>query len=152
MENDRPAKYQEQALVAFYNDRTNELINMVSSEHGPEIAEGMRDQLFSEIPGIAKGLARMKPYTGTHNSGYTECQEFYGAITMNSKEPLGEQIVIMLDVAIRGIGDYWDDIVIPGMDFVVVENTCGKYGRDLRELNRIPHNVQGMVGNIDEIG
>jgi len=80
-------------------------------------------------------LELLKPYTGTHNAGYTECQEFYGAITMNSKEPLREQIVIMLDVAIRGVSDYWDDIVIPGMDFVVVENTCGKYGRDLKELN-----------------
>jgi hypothetical protein len=38
------------------------------------------------------------------------------------------------------------------MDFVVVENTCGKYGGDLRELNRIPHNVQAMVGNVEEIG
>lgn len=48
-------------------------------------------------------LAVMKPYTGTHNSGYTECQEFYGAITLNSEEPLGNQIVMMLDVAARPI-------------------------------------------------
>ena len=55
-------------------------------------------------------------------------------------------------MAIRGISDYWDDVVIPGMDFVLVENTCGKYGSELRELNRIPYNVQALVGNVDEIG
>jgi len=128
--NNKPAYLQEQSLVDYFKGRARE----VSDKVGREIE-----------------LELLKPYTGTHNAGYTECQEFYGAITMNSKEPLGEQIVIMLDVAIRGISDYWDDIVIPGMDFVVVENTCGKYGGDLRELNRIPHNVQGMVGNVEEI-
>lgn len=57
----------------------------------------------------------------------------------------------MLDVAIRGISDYWDDVVIPGMDFVVIENTCGKYGTELHELNAIPHSVQSLVGNVDEM-
>jgi hypothetical protein len=88
----------------------------------------------------------LKPYTGTHNAGYTECQEFYGAITLNSQAPLGKQIVIMLDVAIRGISDYWDDVVVPGMDFVVIENTCGKFGPKLEELNQVPWNVQQLVG------
>jgi len=128
---DKPAYLQEQALVDFFRNRAEE----VSQKVGKPVE-----------------LERLKPYTGTHNAGYTECQEFYGAITLNSREPLGEQIVIMLDVAVRGISDYWDDVVIPGMDFVVVENTCGKYGKELRELNRMPHNVQALVGNVDEIG
>jgi hypothetical protein len=42
--------------------------------------------------------------------------------------------------------------VIPGMDFVVIENTCGKYGAELRELSAVPHNVQSLVGNAAEIG
>lgn len=121
-----PAWHQEQALVDFFQRRSQEV---------------------SEKIGRPVRLESLKPYTGTHNAGYTECQEFYGAITLNSKEPLGEQIVIMLDVAVRGIGDYWDDIIIPGMDFVVVENTCGKYGQELRELNEVPYNVQALVGN-----
>ena len=168
VENDRPAKYQEQALVDFYNDRTNELINMVSSEHGPEIAEGMRDQLFSEIPGIAKGLARMKPYTGTHNSGYTECQEFYGAITLDSDMPLASRVVTMLDVALRGRGSKWlgeeFEQLIPGFDYWVVEDTLGKYdntvknltgelqpgGKYMRGIGKIPINVQHLAGNVDE--
>jgi hypothetical protein len=33
----------------------------------------------------------------------------------------------MLDVAVRGVGNQWNDIIIPGLDFVVVEKTIGKY-------------------------
>ena len=122
---DKPAWLQEQALVDFFKSQE------------PEVRRRL---------GRGISLERLKPYTGTHNAGYTECQEFYGAITLNSKEPLGRQIVIMLDVAVRGIGDHWDDVVIPGMDFVVIENTCGKTGRALEELNRLPRNVQPLVG------
>ncbi|MFA4030408.1 MAG: hypothetical protein GDYSWBUE_002191, partial [Candidatus Fervidibacterota bacterium] len=96
-------------------------------------------------------LTMLKPYTGTHNAGYTECQEFYGAITLNSTEPLGNQIVIMLDVALRGIGDRWDEVIIPDLDYIVIENTCGKYGPRVEELNKLPRNVQHMVGNVDEL-
>ncbi len=124
-ENSRPAWLQEQALVDFFRSREAE----VSARLGKPIR-----------------LERLKPYTGTHNAGYTECQEFYGAITLNSKAPLGNQIVIMLDVAVRGIGDYWDDVVAPGMDFVVIENTCGKFGTRLVEFNSVPRNVQALVG------
>lgn len=123
-ENSKPAWLQEQALVDFFRARQAEVSRRV---------------------GRPVELERLKPYTGTHNAGYTECQEFYGAITLDSKELLGDQIVIMLDVAVRGIGDRWDDVVIPGMDFVVVENTCGKFGRRLEELNTLPRNVQGFV-------
>ncbi|MBM3216256.1 M24 family metallopeptidase [Candidatus Poribacteria bacterium] len=124
-EHAKPAYLQEQALVDYFRNRSDE----VSRRIGRPIE-----------------LERLKPYTGTHNAGYTECQEFYGAITLNSTEPLGEQIVIMLDVAIRGVGDFWNDVVIPGLDFVVVENTCGKSGRRLEEMNAVPHNVQSLVG------
>ena len=82
----------------------------------------------------------------THNGGYTECQEFYGAITLNSNEPLGNQIVTMLDVAVRGFGNHWNDIVIPGMDYVLVEKTLGKYGRDVKVLNDLPVSLQHFVG------
>lgn len=101
-----PAKRQEQALVDFFAAHSG----AVSRRIGRRI-----------------DLAAQKPYTGTHNAGYTECQEFYGAITLESDEPLGHQIVTMLAVALRGIGDRWHDVVIPGLDFVVVENTLGKF-------------------------
>jgi hypothetical protein len=121
----KPACLQEQALVDFFRSK---------------------QETVSQRIGRSVQLERLKPYTGTHNAGYTECQEFYGAITLNSQQPLGKQIVIMLDVAIRGISDYWDDVVVPGMDFVVIENTCGKFGPKLEELNQVPWNVQHLVG------
>lgn len=120
-----PAKLQEQALVDYFKSREAE----VCARIGKKI-----------------DLVKQKPYTGTHNAGYTECQEFYGAITLNSAKPLGHRIVTMLDVAIRGVGNMWNDIVIPGLDYIVVEKTLGKYGKQVRVLNSLPINVQHLVG------
>jgi len=124
-ENNLPAKIQEQALVDYYRSKKDEV---------------------SKMTGKDIDLEKQKPYTGTHNSGYTECQEFYGAITLNSHQPLGKQIVMMLDVAIKGVGSKWDDIVIPGLDYLVIEKTLGKYGKEVRVLNDLPVNVQYLVG------
>jgi Xaa-Pro aminopeptidase len=120
-----PARLQEQALIDYFNSFSRD----VSDRIGREIR-----------------LADQKPYTGTHNAGYTECQEFYGAITLKSEEPLGNQIVTMLDVALRGVGNKWDDIVIPGLDYIVIEKTLGKYGKHVKVLNELPINVQHLVG------
>lgn len=124
-QNNKPARLQEQALVDYFAGRSAEVSRRI---------------------GVPVQLERLKPYTGTHNAGYTECQEFYGAITLESHEPLGEQIVTMLDVALRGIGNRWHDVVIPGLDFVVVENTLGKFGRRVEELNAVPRDLQPLVG------
>jgi Xaa-Pro aminopeptidase len=121
----KPARLQEQALVEFFSARADEVSKRI---------------------GRRLDLALQKPYTGTHNSGYTECQEFFGAITLDSHEPLGNQIVTMLDVALRGIGDRWNDVVIPGFDYCVVENTLGKYGTRVETLTKVPVNVQELVG------
>ena len=126
-----PAKLQEQALVDYFAGKSDE----VSQQIGKKI-----------------DLARQKPYTGTHNAGYTECQEFYGAITLESEAPLGHQIVTMLDVALRGVGNKWDEVIIPGFDYLVVENTLGKFGTRVEVFNKIPVNVQHMVGNVEELG
>jgi Xaa-Pro aminopeptidase len=123
--NDLPAKLQEQALVDYYAGRSAE----VSKRIGKPV-----------------DMSVLKPYTGTHNAGYTECQEFYGAITLNSDWPLGSQIVTMLDVAVRGFGNHWNDIVIPGLDYVLVEKTLGKFGHDVRVLNQLPVSIQSFVG------
>jgi len=124
-EENLPAKLQEQALIDYFASRRDEV---------------------SKIAGRNIDIVRQKPYTGTHNAGYTECQEFYGAITLNSNEPLGNQIVTMLDVAVRGVGNMWNDIVIPGLDYVVAEKTLGKYGRKVKVLNNLPLNLQNYVG------
>ena len=124
-ENDLPARLQEQALVDYF--------------------EARRDEVSRRI-GRPIDLAMLKPYTGTHNSGYTECQEFYGAITLDSDEPLGNQIVMMLDVAARGFGSTWNDVIIPEFDYVLVEKTLGKFGRHVEVFNDLPIRLQHLVG------
>jgi hypothetical protein len=166
VENDKPARIQEETLIDFFNAKTQETIALVRTYKGDEAALLLQEKLFSEIPGITRGLARMKPYTGTHNSGYTECQEFFGAITLGAEEPLEQQVVTMLDVALRGRGSKWlgeeFEQVIPGFDYWVVEDTLGKYGHEVKNLTgeiqpggkmlkgigKMPINVQPLVGNL----
>ncbi len=95
----------------------------------------------------AVNLPDQKPYSCVHNAGYTECQEFFGAVTLASQQPLGEHIVNMLDVALRGCGSRWDQVIIPDLDYVVVENTFGKYGRRAECFNALPEDCQLLVGN-----
>ena len=123
--NNKPARLQEQALVEYFARHSEDVSKMVGKEVDMTI---------------------LKPYTGTHNAGYTECQEFYGAITLDSDEPLGSQIVTMLDVAVKGFGNDWNDIRIPNMDYVLVEKTLGKYGTEVKVLNDLPVNIQHFVG------
>ncbi|MHA1294875.1 MAG: M24 family metallopeptidase [Promethearchaeota archaeon] len=123
--NELPAKLQEQALIDYFNSKSKE----ISEKFGKEIQ-----------------LEKLKPYTGTHNSGYTECQEFYGAITLESEEPLGNQIVTMLDVALRGFGNSSEEDIIPNFDYIVIENTIGKFGKNIITLNQLPLNCQFLVG------
>lgn len=120
-----PARVVEETVVDFFRSRSAEVSKMI----GKQI-----------------DLSRQKPYTCIHNAGYTEYAEFFGAITLNSDEPLGRQIVNMLDMAVRGVGNKWDDIIIPDLDYVVVEKTFGKYGKEVRVLNDLPVSVQHFVG------
>ncbi len=52
----------------------------------------------------------------------------------------------------RGIGDRWDDVVIPGLDYVLVEKAWVKYGHRVQVLNRLPINVQHLVGRVSSGG
>ncbi len=138
VKNDRPAKHQEQSLVNYFNARTDDAVAQVENAFGVDARQRVDDRLRG--PGeLPPGLARFKPYTGTHNAGYTECQEFYGAITLESEEPLARQVVTMLDVALRGRGNGWHDVVIPGFDFFVVEDTLGKFGDRVENLTGFYH-------------
>ncbi|MHA1147339.1 MAG: M24 family metallopeptidase [Promethearchaeota archaeon] len=119
-----PAKEQEGALVDYFKEKSEE----ISKRFGMNIQ-----------------LENLKPYTGTHNSGYTECQEFYGAITLESEGPLGNQIVTMLDVALKGFGSKISEDIIPNLDYIVIENTIGKFGKDIKTFNQLPLNCQHLI-------
>lgn len=124
-QNELPAWHQEQSLIDYFHKNEKDVYRLIGKEFD---------------------FVKQKPYTGTHNAGYTECQEFYGAITLNSMKPLGNRIVTMLDVAVKGHGNMWNDVIIPGIDYILVEKTLGKFGKDVRVMTRLPVNVQDYVG------
>ncbi|MGH7955927.1 MAG: M24 family metallopeptidase [Opitutaceae bacterium] len=124
-EKNLPACNAEAAIIQYYESRA------------PEVSRRL---------GRPVDLAKLRPYSAIHNTGYTECQEFFGAVTLHSREPLGQQVALMLDVALRGCHESWNDVIIPGLDYVVVENSCGKFGARLEEFNAVPKNVQHLVG------
>lgn len=43
----------------------------------------------------------LKGYVTSHNSGYTECQEFYGALACDFDEDCADTMVLMLDVGLK---------------------------------------------------
>jgi hypothetical protein len=53
----------------------------------------------------------------------------------------------MLDVALRGIGDHWNDVILPGFDYCVVENTLAKEGPNVKCLTRVPIHAQELVAS-----
>lgn len=125
-EKDLPGNVHEKKMLLFYEEKAKEL------------------QKLTGIP--LHNFSRQKGYVTSHNSGYTECQEFYGALDTKFDEKCARQMVLMLDVGLKGFGDRWDDIVIPGLDYLVIEKTTGKYGNKVRVLNQLPVNLQYLVG------
>ena len=120
---------------------------------GYTIEKAIVDFLASRSDEVSRRVGRpidlpnQKPYSSVHNAGYTECQEFYGAITLASQDPLPERMVSMLDVALRGCGSYWDEIIIPGLDYVLVENTFAKSGPRVECLSSLPADCQPLVSS-----
>lgn len=41
-----------------------------------------------------------------------------------------------------------NDVIIPEMDYVVVEKTPGKYGKEVKVLTELPVNLQEFVGKV----
>ena len=121
-----PGNTHEKSMIQYYRDRENEIGKKLESP----ISQ------FSELKG----------YVTSHNSGYTECQEMYGALSEKFKDEIPENIVLMMDVGLKGYGKDWSQIRIPGLDYLVIEKTLIKEGDHVRVLNRLPVNVQDFVG------
>ena len=52
----------------------------------------------------------------------------------------------MMDVGLKGYGEDWSQVRIPGLDYLVIEKTLIKEGEQVRVLNHLPANVQELVG------
>jgi len=85
-----------------------------------------------------------EPYTFIHNTGCSECQEGFGAVTPFTDEPLGKNVALMIDVAFMGF-DERKDLVFP-VEYAVVEDAFWKKGRAIGVYNRLPLSVQDFVG------
>jgi len=90
-------------------------------------------------------LAPREPYTFIHNTGCSECQEGYGAVTPYTEEPLGKNMALMIDVALMGF-DEAKRLVFP-VEYAVIEDAFWKKGRRVGVYNRMPLNVQALVGH-----
>jgi len=91
-----------------------------------------------------------EPYTFIHNMGCSECQEGYGAVTPYTENPLGRQVALAIDVALLGFEERAKPI-FPVL-YAVVEDAFWKSGSKVGVYNKLPLNVQHLVGNTESIG
>jgi hypothetical protein len=89
-------------------------------------------------------LTPREPYTFIHNTGCSECQEGFGAVTPYTDEPLGKSVALMIDVAFMGF-DEKKDLVCP-IEYAVIEDSFWKKGREIGVYNQMPLCVQDFVG------
>jgi Xaa-Pro aminopeptidase len=89
-------------------------------------------------------LTPREPYTFIHNTGCSECQEGYGAVTPYSENRLARNAALMIDVAFMGF-DEQHQLVFP-VEYAVIEDAFWKKGKDIGVYNRMPLAVQELVG------
>jgi Xaa-Pro aminopeptidase len=85
-----------------------------------------------------------EPYTFIHNTGCSECQEGFGAVTPYTNEPLGKNVALMIDVAFMGF-DSAGKLVFP-IEYAVIEDSFWKKGKSVGVYNKIPLDVQDLAG------
>ncbi len=88
-------------------------------------------------------LTPREPYTFIHNTGCSECQEGFGAVTPYSDSPLGDNLALMIDVAFMGF-DAQKKLVFP-IEYAVIEDSFWKIEKTVGVYNRMPLNVQALV-------
>lgn len=85
-----------------------------------------------------------EPYTFIHNTGCSECQEGYGAVTPYTENRLARNAALMIDVALMGF-DEGGELVFP-IEYAVIEDAFWKKGKEIGVYNRIPLRAQQLEG------
>jgi Xaa-Pro aminopeptidase len=90
----------------------------------------------------------LEPYTFIHNTGCSECQEGYGAVTPHTESPLAHRAALMIDVALLGFKERRKPIfeVLYG----VIEDAFWKMDTRIGVYNTLPLNAQQLVGNLQD--
>jgi len=90
-----------------------------------------------------------EPYTFIHNTGCSECQEGYGAVTPYTENPLGDQVALMIDIALSGYGTGREPLF--SVLYAVIEDSFWKKGKEVGVYNKMPLNVQHLIGNTEPL-
>jgi len=109
-------------------------------QQGKRYLEGLRLKTLDN-----KWNSPTEPYTFIHNTGCSECQEGYGAVTPYTNDPLGNEVALMIDVALLGFTERHKPVFETLYD--VIEDAFWKKGRKVGVYNRLPLDVQHLVGN-----
>ena len=114
-------------------------------QQGKKFLEGLKLKTLN-----GKLCTPHEPYTFIHNMGCSECQEGYGAVTPYTENPLGRQVALAIDVALLGFEERGKPI-FPVL-YAVVEDAFWKKGSQIGVYNKLPLNVQHLVGNTEPLG
>ena len=90
----------------------------------------------------------LEPYTFIHNTGCSECQEGYGAVTPHTENPLAYRAALMIDIALLGFRER--GVPLFEVLYAVIEDAFWKMDTRVGVYNRIPLRAQGLVGNLDD--
>ncbi len=90
----------------------------------------------------------LEPYTFIHNTGCSECQEGFGAVTPHTQNPLGHRVALMIDIALLGFKER--GVPLFEVLYGVIEDAFWKMDTRVGVYNRLPLNVQDLVGNLSE--
>ena len=107
---------------------------------------GKRYLTRTKVPNVkGKPTGVKEPYSFVHNTGCSECQEGFGAVTGWFDDPMGKRVALMIDCALLGFEVHGQPIF--DCVYGVVEDAFWKNGRKAGVYNRMPINVQHLVGN-----
>jgi len=141
----------EQAFMAALEGLYHEVMKAVQEASEKNLPSNFIDKKGKEYLKRTKLRTRLgrllyarEPYTFIHNTGCSECQEGYGAVTPYAAEPLGNQVALMVDVALMGF-DEKGELVFP-VEYAVIEDCFWKKGKRTGVYNLLPLNAQEFVG------
>jgi Xaa-Pro aminopeptidase len=113
-------------------------------QQGKQYIENLKLKSFDGIS------TPIEPYTFIHNTGCSECQEGYGAVTPYTTQPLGNQVTLMIDVALLGFRQRKKPLFETLYD--VIEDAFWKKGKEVGVYNQLSLNVEHLVGNLEPLG
>lgn len=90
----------------------------------------------------------IEPYTFIHNTGCSECQEGYGAVTPHTEAPLGHRVALMIDVALLGFRRRGEPLF--HVPYAVIEDAFWKMDSRVGVYNKLPLDVQDLVGSLSD--